>query len=274
MSFGIITHKSFVNSWECDENVHLNVQFYWKRFDQAAEIFQHSEGLKQQRWTSRHVRYHAELGMSANTLVRSACVADSNSLVHQLYGAGGEVLSASAVDQFADPFEAPNAQVKTVPDAALPRSLQTEPLLVENTKDILEDHNGVLSHLSKITPSECDGDGTLLDENHISRFSDAAGHFWHHMGIDRSWMQKQNLGSVAVEMMATRHALPKAGMITEITSWIDQVNEKTFSFRHQVHDRVSKNVLYSGAVTALMMDLTTRKAIVLPNSFREKVQSA
>ena len=272
MSFGIITHKSFVNSWECDENVHLNVQFYWKRFGQAAEIFQHSESLTQQRWTSRHVRYHAELGMSANTMVRSASVVGSNSLVHQLYGAGGAVLSATAVDHFSDTFEAPSTQIETVPEAALPRSLQSEPLLIEDAQEMLRHRNGVLSHLSKITPSECDIDGVLLDENHISRFSDAAGHFWHHMGIDRAWMQTQNLGSVAVEMKATRHTLPKAGMITEVVSWVDQVNEKTFSFRHQVHDRVSKNILYSGAVTALMMDMKTRKAVVLPHAFREKIQ--
>ncbi len=271
MSFGIITHKSFVNSWECDENVHLNVQFYWKRFGQAAQIFQQAEGLTPQRWTNRHVRYHAELAMSANTMVRSASLANNKTIVHLLYGAGGDVLSATAVDDYSSTFEKTNSHVEAVPSAALPRSLKKEPLDIVDTNAILESHNGVRSHLSVIARNECDEDGVLLDENHISRFSDAAGHFWHHMGIDRAWMQDQNLGSVAVEMKATRHALPEADMITEIISWIDQVSEKTFSFRHQVQDRISGTVLYSGAVTALMMDMTERKAVVLPDGFRAKV---
>ncbi len=271
MSFGIVTHKSFVNSWECDENVHLNVQFYWKRFGQAVTVFQQSEGLEPQRWSNRHVRYHSELGMSANTTVRSAAVAGANTLVHQLYGAGGDVLSATAVDEFANSFDAQNAHVLNIPDAALPRSLQSKPLSIVDADEMLKTRNGVLSHLSVISSKECDDEGVLLDENHISRFSDAAGHLWHHMGIDRGWMQKQNLGSVAVEMRTTRHALPKNGMITEIVSWVDQVSEKTFSFHHQVKDRISGNVLYRGAVTALMMDIAARKAVALPDTFRAKV---
>ena len=271
MSFGVITHRSFVNSWECDENVHLNVQFYWKRFGQASRIFQHGESLKPQHWASRHVRYHAELGMSENTTIRSASVMDTNKIVHHLYAAGGDILSATAVDDYSDLIGTTNVEIDTVPEAALPRSLPNDSLPIVGTQKMLDQQNGILSHLSAIDRNECGEDGVLLDENHISRFSDAAGHFWHHLGINRAWMQKQNLGSVAVEMKVTRHMLPKTNMITEIISWIDQINDKTFSFRHQVKDRMSGNVLYSGGVTALMMDITTRKAVVLPDMFREKI---
>jgi len=198
MTFGTVTHKSFVNAWECDENVHLNVQFYWKRFGQAAAIFQHQAGLTQQRWVGRHVRYHAELGMGANTMVRSA------------------------VDHYADNFTTKDNMVAEVPEAARPLSLPSTPLSIVDGKEVLCDRNGLLSHLSMIALNECDAEGFLLDENHISRFSDAAGHFWHHLGIDRAWMTEQNLGSVAVEMKITRHALPKVGMITENISWVVQ----------------------------------------------------
>ena len=271
MTFGTVTHKSFVNAWECDENVHLNVQFYWKRFGQAAAIFQHQAGLTQQRWVGRHVRYHAELGMGANTMVRSACIGNSNVLVHQLYSDGGDVLSATAVDHYADNFTTKDNMVAEVPEAARPLSLPSTPLSIVDGKEVLCDRNGLLSHLSMIALNECDAEGFLLDENHISRFSDAAGHFWHHLGIDRAWMTEQNLGSVAVEMKITRHALPKVGMITENISWVDQVREKTFSFRHQMRDRVSGTILYSGAVTALMMDMTARKAVVLPDNLRSQI---
>ena len=40
MNFGDETQRAFVNTWECDENDHLNVQFYWKRFGDAAQVLQ------------------------------------------------------------------------------------------------------------------------------------------------------------------------------------------------------------------------------------------
>ena len=36
---------SFVNRWECDENDHLNVQFYFSRFDEADRQFRLVTGL-------------------------------------------------------------------------------------------------------------------------------------------------------------------------------------------------------------------------------------
>ena len=36
----IETLKSYVNTWECDENDHLNVQFYFRFFEDAAGHFQ------------------------------------------------------------------------------------------------------------------------------------------------------------------------------------------------------------------------------------------
>src|SRR5690606_16110861 len=55
---------SSVNRWECDENDHLNVQFYFTRFEEADRQFRLLSGLSDALVGSRrvrHVRYHCEL---------------------------------------------------------------------------------------------------------------------------------------------------------------------------------------------------------------------
>lgn len=66
--------KSFVNRWECDENDHMNVQFYWTKFQTAALHFRLAAGLDDLPETarsSRHVRYHSEVHAADPLVVRS-----------------------------------------------------------------------------------------------------------------------------------------------------------------------------------------------------------
>ena len=123
-----------------------------------------------------------------------------------------------------------------------------------------------------ITPQECDQNGNLLDQFYIARFSDAASHLWNHLGVTRSWMRENGLGTVAVEMKATRHAPVMVGTMLEAVTWLDSIGNKTFSFRHQISDMARGEVLYSGAVTALLMDLNARRAVTLPDMMREQFE--
>lgn len=100
MTFGIETQKSFVDTWECDENNHLNIQFYWKRFGDAGQIFQQMMNREPRAWVDRHVRYHRELHAGTNTVVQSATPSSHACLVHVLSGGENNTVSATALDQF------------------------------------------------------------------------------------------------------------------------------------------------------------------------------
>ena len=121
-------------------------------------------------------------------------------------------------------------------------------------------------------PQQCDHNNQLLDQYYIERFSDAASHLWHKLGLTRVWMRENNLGTVAVEMKATRHQDISPGMAVEVVTWPTALGRKTFSFRHQVNDVVSGAALYSGAVTALLLDLKLRKTIELPALLKENAR--
>ena len=146
--FGVETHKGFVNAWECDENDHLNIQYYWKRFGDSAKIFHLLEGLPDRGWHDRHVRYYSELRKGANTIVKTALCDDKSSLIHLLFDGSNGRLSATAIDTFADGYGATHQSrnMSAIPDVATPRSLPVEPLISENTADIISSGQGILSH--------------------------------------------------------------------------------------------------------------------------------
>lgn len=270
MNNAIETQRSFVNSWECDENFHMNIQYYWKRFGDAAQIFFQLGKASRQDWIDRHVRYHDELRMATNTVVRSTGIAGENRVVHELINGDNGKLSATAVDLYADQIGGDAPSIAAPNDAALPRSLPTKLLTIIDTQQVIDEGLGVVSHRSVVTPQECDQKGDLLDQFYIARFSDAASHLWNHLGVTRIWMHDNGLGTVAVEMKATRHMHVRVGTMLEAVTWLESLGNKTFSFRHQISDMASGEALYSGAVTALLMDLKERRAVVLPDGMRQQ----
>lgn len=264
MNGSIETLRSFVNSWECDENIHMNIQFYWKRFGEASQIFFHLAGGEPQHWQDRHVRYHGELSMATNTRMNSATLRETGQLVHLFDNTDAGTLSATAIETCSSPVITETGTLDVMPEQAAPRSLPTNKLQPVKTKlDVDADH-GLISHRSVVTPMECDRRGKLLDQYYISRFSDAASHLWDHLGVGRKWMKQNSLGTVAVEMKVTRHCEVQDGTILEVFSWLERVGAKAFTFRHQVSDMRTGEALYSGMVTAVLMDLDERKAVHLP----------
>ncbi len=269
MSF-IETHRSFVNTWECDENAHLNVQFYWKRFAEASAVFAALTGIAPLRGKTCHVRYHRELAAGASTIIRSAVVnggESSGALVHQLLDASSGELSATSLELISiDSTNLPTADTHLL-SAALPRSVPSGDIAIVPESDLAEIialKRATLSHRGQIIPAECDANGELLLQYHISRFSDAAPHIWDLMHLEADYLIENGFGRVAVEMKLTRHQAVAAGQLIHVISSIEEIRQKTFSLRHDVFDTLSGAALFSGEVTGLILDLATRKVVPIP----------
>ena len=149
------THRSFVNSWECDENIHMNIQFYWKRFGEANLIFFQKTGLQPQPWIDRHVRYHRELMMGKNTLVRSTVAQDARLLVHELLNFDTGEVAATAIDRFQQALTVEGSQGMPVPEIAQPRGLQDDPLDVPDVQPIIQSSSGLVTNHCLVTPDQC-----------------------------------------------------------------------------------------------------------------------
>ena len=91
--------RGSVQRWECDENDHLNVQFYLARFEEADRQFRLLSGLSDAlagARRARHLRYHEEL-YSGDTLVMRSHVAFDGpymlTVVHELRRSADNVLA-------------------------------------------------------------------------------------------------------------------------------------------------------------------------------------
>ncbi|MFP1632887.1 thioesterase family protein [Zhengella sp. ZM62] len=262
----IETHRSFVNTWECDENAHMNVQFYMKRFDEAARFFalahggDHMAGLP----PVRHVRYHSELAAAQSAVVRSGVIASgplAGRVVHRMEENATGRLCATALDGPGAPESGAIAdEAEAAP--ALPRSIDPSPRPGLDKAAMLA-AGGVIAHRCIVTPAECDAKGRLTQQFHISRFTDGAPHVWDHAGISTRWLNDNGLGRVAVEMQIRHHNPAMAGDALILVSRAETGASKTIRLHHELFRATDGMPVASGEVVGLVMDLATRKSVKL-----------
>jgi len=269
------TFRSFVNTWECDENAHMNVQFYFRAFQQASEVFALMAGRPNPGAASaivRHVRYHRELRAAHGYHVRSALLGEgaaAGGVVHLLCDSENGSLAATALDQpgYRTGFPVPVGEAAARP--ALPRGLPWGPTLPADTAGLLARGLARIVHRSVLRVAETGFDGDMLSEAAISRFTDGVPHSWADLGLSSAWLAANGFGRVAVEMKLTRLEKAEAGRPLRLVTWIPLVEEKTFVIRHQIEDLVTGRVVAAGEVRSLVMDLSTRRAVPVPDFVRQ-----
>jgi len=262
------THRSFINTWECDENAHMNVQFYLQRFDEAARFYCFHRGINGENYrlpATRHVRYHKELVAARCTITRSATIATGPLAgydIHLLEDALTGALCATALDAPSGIAITADGEIEAL-EKALPRSFAAEPATPKSREEILE-LDGLLASQTVVHPYECDTDGFILERAIVSRFTDAAPHVWNNAGIGTDWLDRNCYGRVAVEMKITHHNVPRNGTLLMVfsTAWIE--SGKIIHLRHEMIDAATGEPCITGDVAALVMDLATRKSVTLP----------
>lgn len=262
------THRSFVNTWECDENAHMNVQFYFKRFDEAARFLSSAHGgaMDGPLPATRHVRFHAELPAAATTRILSGVIGDGpfvGHVVHVLENMETGMLSATALDAPSG-LAAPGVAAGEV-ERALPRGLGAAPASPLSGEEVLA-RGGLLANRSIAQPAECDAGGHLLEQFHVARFTDAAPHVWEQGGVGIDWLRAMNHGRVALEMKITHHQPARAGDGLLLYSRPAPLSAKTFLLYHELKRLSDGAPIVTGEVVAVVMNLATRKTVPLPDT--------
>lgn len=278
------THKSFVNTWECDENNHLNVQFYFERFEEADGHFRLLSKLERATTgprLDRHVRYHAEARAGALQGVRSGLYsADETSLVvmHVLYDTGSERISATALDRYAPPAPVDASLIARIPKAyddylpaARPRSFTYAAPSTDIDTEAVFTAGGFTTARGLVKPAHCTADGLIEDRHVIAAMSNAASHVWETAPMTRDWLEEHNYGRVAVEMRLVYGPPLAAGTLTHVMSnWLG-AERTTIQFRHHLFDAESETCHAIVESSGLIMDLARRKAVRLPEEFRAAI---
>ncbi|MDE3117066.1 MAG: thioesterase family protein, partial [Pseudomonadota bacterium] len=123
-----------------------------------------------------------------------------------------------------------------------------------------------------VRPWECDEDGEMLPRFFMARVSDAIPNLLvqtsgHNRGAGG------NQGGAALEYRFVYRKRPRAGDIVTVMSGLKAVGAKTYIWAHWLFDGETGEALASAEAVAVAMDLTTRKAIALPDEFRARLET-
>jgi acyl-CoA thioester hydrolase len=271
------TFTTAVNTWQCDENAHLNVQFYTEFGHEASAHLLHRLGLGPRaqaakglnlRATEDHIRYLREFRVVDAVEVRSAPVEVGEhtlTVYHEVRNPADNTLASTIRRRlecdrpwpaaFRAQAEAANVDL---PTSARPRSVGLAPLPTIRFDDCTR--IGLVNvGRTVIKPKECDEHGRLLPRHQFGRYSDAAPWLWNHMGFDRSAMQERGEGTVVVETLHSYRAPLQAGALLVIMSGLADYTDKILRLMHFAFDAESGTLAACSEGIGMKFDQKNRK---------------
>ncbi|MBZ0217297.1 MAG: acyl-[acyl-carrier-protein] thioesterase, partial [Fimbriimonadaceae bacterium] len=269
MKQAVETGRQFVNTWECDENNHMNVQYYFQHFENADSHFWNQVGLTNPAimpvTQSQHVRFHKEL-KAGDLIVLNSHLAphkDGFALCHVMTDAENGDLTATSwaplSDTEADVKPYPGAPIFEAVPTSLPRSFKHDPA-AQPTLDDAQTAGFAVSLRNVVQPLDCGANGLISARGVVANLSNAASHFWSHIGLNKSWLNANNYGRVAIEFKLSRLTNLAAGTPIVVLSGLTDFSHKTISFRHYIFDLITKEAVLAADVAGLAIDLQSRRA--------------
>jgi acyl-CoA thioester hydrolase len=273
----IPTFSTAVNTWQCDENDHLNVQFYTEFGHEASAHLLASLGLgpRAQRaaglalgaaWD--HVRYLREFREVDGVEVLSAPIEIGErhlTAYHEIRNSSDGTVAATMRRRITsdrpwpEPFRARAEEARmALPANAGPRSVGKRALpdlvLADAARTGLVDIGRTV-----VTPAECDERGAFLPHHQFGRYSDGAPMLWNHLGFDRSAMQERGEGSVVVEMLNHYRRPLQAGDLLVVMSGLASFTDKLLVFTHFLFEAETGTLAACAEAIGMKFDQKVRK---------------
>lgn len=283
------TFTTAVNTWQCDENNHLNVQFYTEFGHEASAHLLNRLGFGPRaqaeeeaivRTAFDHIRYLREFRVIDTVEVRSAPVEISDRAMvvyHEVCNPSDGTVACTIRRRLASdkPWpaamraRAENAKV-ALPATAQPRSVGTlalpELTLAEAGRTGLIDVGRTV-----VKPAECDERGEFLPRHQFGRYSDGAPWLWNHLGFDRVAMQARGEGSVVVEMLNHHRRPLKAGDLIVVMSGLAEFSDKVLKFTHFLFDAESGRLAACAEAVGMKFDQKIRKIMTFSADDRARL---
>ena len=269
----IPTFTTAVNTWQCDENNHLNVQYYTDFAHRAQSLLlaelglgpraQRTAGLSL-RLVSDHVKYLREFRVVDGVEVRSAPVeigARDLLAYHEIRNSGDGTVAATVQRRIAADRNWPaafraraEAAKATLPAIAAARSVGELSPLPDLTLADAASRGLIAIGRSVVMPDECDASGTFLPRHVFGRYSDGAPILWNHLGFDRSAMQERGEGSVVVEMLNEYRAPLAAGDLAVVMSGLADHTDRILKFTHFLFEGETGRLAACAEATGMKLD--------------------
>ncbi len=265
MTEAIQTVQSIVNTWNCDEVGHMNVQFYVAAASDANRAFAVSHGRSGPVISGRdHIRFHRELragDIFAVTSRVSGTHEGGLTLSHELRNSATGVLAATLTSHTDLPSGLGDGPHAPLSDEALPRGVPGVSPLPHLQLDDQAASSLIPIYQGVVHPEHCDETGLMRQQHIMGRFSDGAAHLWQHVGFDRDTMIKARRGTVVLEMRLDRLADVRAGAALVGKSAMVEVMGRVLRFAHFLFDASTGALVATGEAAAVMLDLDARKTV-------------
>lgn len=259
------TVQSIVNTWNCDEVGHMNVQFYVAAASDANRAFAVAHGVTDPVISTRdHIRFHRELRAGDIFAVTSAVSGTHETgltLSHELTNSASGVLSATLTCNTTLPRHIADGPFEGLNDAARPRGVPGTSSLPHLQLDDQASLRLIPIYQGVVYPEHCDEAGLMRQQHIMARFSDGAAHLWQHVGFDRDTMLKARRGTVVLEMRLDRLADVRAGTVLVGKSAMVEVMGRVLRFAHFLFDASTGALVATGEAAAVMLDLDARKTV-------------
>jgi acyl-CoA thioester hydrolase len=289
--------RSAVQTWECDQMGHMNVQFYVAKAGEGLTALAAALGLSPRAQRSdlaalfpreHHIRFHRELRPSAPFAV-TAGVIDTRSegliLYEEMHNVANATLTATFVTraEWCDvehrgglPLPV-NAIAKAppltvdLPPHGRPRGLDLAPprpapkLNGPVAERMMTTLRGAVPH------EHCDAQGFMTTRHYIGRISDAIPNLLAQTrGHDRT---SGSVGGAALEYRIVYRSPARGGDLLVVKSGLKSVSAKTYVWCHWLFDGETGDCLATAEAVAVPLDLTERKAIEIPADMRAHLES-
>lgn len=285
----VLAYTTAVNTWQCDENDHLNVQFYTEFAHEASANLLTILGLGRRaqadhglavRASWDHLRYLREFRVIDPVEVHSAPVAIGERDLHVYHEvrnpSDGSIASTIRRRIVSDkPWPADfraraEAARIALPVHAQPRSVGAVPL-PDFTLEQARRAGLVEVGRTQIKPAECDETGLLLPRFQTGRYSDGAPMIWNHIGFDRAAMQQAREGSVVVEVMQYYRAPMAAGDAAVLMSGLADFSDKIIKLVHFLFDAETGTLAACAEAVGVKFDQKIRKIMTFTDQERARL---
>jgi acyl-CoA thioester hydrolase len=288
--------RSSVQTWECDQMGHMNVQFYVAKADEGMAATASALGLSPRRQGSdrallvpreQHIRFHRELRPGAPYVVRAGILtAKSEGVI--LYEEMQNIATRTVAATFVTRTEWADAMVRgglplpviavanaapfmiDLPEHGQPRGLDMAPARPAPTLADAEDLGLITTLRGTVLREHCDMHGYMTTRHHMGRVSDAIPNLIAQTrGEDRS---TSSTGGAALEYRFVYRTPAREGDLLVLKSGLRSVSSKTYVWCHWLFDGETGDCFATAEAVAIAMDLNTRKAIEIPPDMRVQLE--
>ena len=297
-------YRGNVNTWESDENGHLNVKFYSAKVGEGLGVLADEIGLGRDRLAGlgarlsveeQHIRFLRELHPGATLYGRGGVVeANDDRLRIYIELVNGFTDEPSATFSLSICLRDNSGAVLPVPGEALSftsanrvvipkhgesRSIDlSQPSIVESNPPSLADTDSMsLTEIMRgtIQPHDCDPNGIMRTENYIGRISDGIANIARAFRVIDSGKDRSvtRYGGAVLEYWIRHHEPYRVGDIVVVRSGLKHIGDKANTLVHWMFNGATGQLMSSSEAVAITLDLEARRVVPIPEDRRAHLET-